>query len=152
MAAPLLVVWLASRARVGLRSAWTAAWLAVVLVVLAWIPATVAGAGAVAALRAASGWLTADGELATLTVALLAAALLSGTGPSGAVVTVLAALPVALVPLGSRFAGGGDLQAAAGATACAAVAAWRPCVAWAAELVGARDPRTTLPDAVDPLV
>lgn len=243
VAAPLLAVWLASRARVGLRSAWTAAWLAVVLVLLAsvlavvplphgarllglwpgpadplqlrpdgtwaagatpaWgfplltsgvllvaavlghrdggrqddgaavrllplaaggrmlgaavvgIPATVATVGAVAALLVGSGWLTADGELATLAVALLAAVLLSGTGPSGALVTVLAALPVALVPLGSWFAGGRDvllLQAAAGATACAAVAAWRPCVAWAAELVGARDPRTTLPDAVDPLV
>lgn len=243
MAAPLLVVWLASRARVGLRSAWTAAWLAVVLVLLAsvvavvplpgaarplgvwpgpadplqlrpdgtwaagvapaWgfplltaggllvaavlgnrdgggqddgatvrllplaaggrmlgaavvgIPATVATAGAVAALLVGSGWLTADRELATLAAALLAAALLSGTGPSGAVVTVLAALPVALVPLGSWFAGGGDvllLQAAAGATACAAVAAWRPCVAWAAELVGAPDPGTTLPEAADPRV
>ncbi|MBN9325933.1 MAG: hypothetical protein BGO38_11985 [Cellulomonas sp. 73-145] len=242
VAAPLLAVWLASRARVELRSAWTSAWLAVVLVILAsvvavvplpggaqllgvwpgpadplqlrpdgswavgvgpaWgfpvltagalmgaavlgnrdggrqddgaavrllplaaggrmlaaavvgIPATVATAGAVAALLVGSGWLTADRELATLAVALLAAALLSGTGPSGAVVTVLAALPVALVPLGSWFAGGSDvllLQAAAGATACAAVAAWRPCVAWAAELVGTRDPRTTLPDAVDPL-
>ncbi|WP_263732366.1 hypothetical protein [Cellulomonas sp. SG140] len=243
VAAALLVVWFASRARAGLRSAWTAAWLAVALVLLAsvvavvplpdgarllgvwpgpadplrlrpdgswaagvtpaWgfpvltagvllvaavlgnrdggrqddgaavrllplaaggrllgagvvgVPATVAAAGAGAALLAGSGWLTADGELATLTVALLAAALLSGTGPSGAVVTVLAALPVALVPLGSWSAGGADVllvQAAAGTTACAAVAAWRPCVAWAAELVGARDPRTTLPEAVDPQV
>lgn len=107
------------------------------------VPAALALAGALTAVGTGSGWLVGDASLLDLVVALAAAALLSGTGPSGAVVTVLCAAPVAVRPVLSWLAGGTDvllLQAVAGTVACLVVAAWRPCAVWAAGTVGSAGP------------
>ena len=80
------------------------------------------------------------GELVPhLVTVVAAAALLSGTGTLGAIVTALAALTVVEPPVSRWIAGGGDPLvglAAAIALVCLVVALWRPCAAWGAEILG----------------
>jgi hypothetical protein len=81
-----------------------------------------------------------------LLVALVTAALLSGTGPLGALATLLVAVPVVWSPLHTWLRGwAGDpalAQAFAVTVAILAVALWRGCAVWGGEILGpARVPR-----------
>lgn len=108
----------------------------------------VAGAVAVYIVVERTSWLVPGdlvlslvGDLVLpLAAALAAAALLSGTGPLGALATLLAALPAVGPPLDEWLrASAGDtvlLQALAAAVAVLAVASWRPSAQWAGELLG----------------
>lgn len=119
------------------------------------IPATIATTGAVVAMLTGSSMLLSDVPLSNLVVALAAAVLLSGTGTSGRVVGSLCAVPVVVGPVQSWLAGGNDLllvQAAAGAVACLVVAAWRPCVTWAASTLRSAEPPPKTPTQTENLV
>lgn len=77
--------------------------------------------------------------VAPLALAVLTAVLLSGTGPLGVAVTALASVPVVLGPMLAWAAlRAGELaivEAAGAALLCTAVALWRPCTTWAADLL-----------------
>lgn len=113
------------------------------------LPALGGTAGALAAGFAASGggapalaspWGQVGQDVGLpLATALLACALLSGTGPIGTALAVVVATLTARGPLLDWMAGrSGDLLlgcAAGMALACGAVALWRPCAAWGGDIL-----------------
>ena len=119
--------------------------VAAVVVGLPALGATAAACGAYVALTRGPYYSGAEvahwlvGEVAVpLLLTMVAAALLSGTGPLGSAVTALAVLAIAAPPVTTWFAGGGDLllaQAAATAVACAVVALWRQCATWGGDVL-----------------
>ncbi len=133
-------------------------------VVVLGLPATAAMLAATLAWRAAEGssWRTANmvhtmpmltGRLVPLALALIAAVLLSGTGPLGLLATAIVALPVVAEPFRIWLSHGwsaivlgettGLLPAIGLAVVVVAVALWRPAAAWAGTVLGpARVPAT----------